>query len=399
MATRVTTMTNEQARRMALAAQGFARSRPKGKVDRRHFRRVFSDIGLLQLDSVNVISRSHYLPVFARIGGYSRDALDTFTTDGTEVFEYWGHEASLLPVQVYPLFRHRMDGMTPWRGVRRMEEEHPGYLDAVYEEIARHGPLTVSDLNDPGERTGPWWGYGKGKLAVEWLFASGRVTAYRTANFTRVYDLPERVLPGAVLEAEAPSQHEAYRRLLVLAAAHYGVGTARDLADYYRLHVPTARPIVEELAGEGLLRRVEVAGWPKAAFAHPEAVVPRRDSGTALLSPFDPVVWERDRAHRMFDFHYRIEIYVPAPKRIFGYYVLPFLLDGDLVGRVDLKAERTARELHVRGAHIEPGRDAARVATRMAAELHLMAAWIGLDEGVVVHRSGNLARELRRAVG
>ena len=363
----------------------------------RHFRRVFRTLGLLQLDSVNVVSRSHYLPVLARLGAYDRSRLDGFTTNHEEVFEYWGHEASLLPVDTYPLWRHRMDGIRPWRSIQALEEEHPGYVESVYEEIAMHGPLTVSDLSDPGLRTGPWWGYGRGKNALEWLFAKGRIAAWRNPDFTRVYDVPERVLPERVRAMEAPDRREAFRRLLMLAARHHGVGTTGDLADYYRLHGPTARPLLEELADAGALERVEVPGWRGPVYLHPAARLPRRVRGASLLSPFDPVVWHRERVERLFGFFYRIEIYVPQPKRVFGYYVLPFLLDGELAGRVDLKADRREGVLRVQAAHVEDGQDHLRVARGLAPELRQMAEWLGLDHVTVV-RKGNLAAKLHDEV-
>jgi uncharacterized protein YcaQ len=390
-------LTVAQARRIALAAQGFAAPRPTGAVDVRHFRRVFRAMGVLQLDSVNVVARSHYLPVLARLGAYDRTRLDGYTTHHEEVFEYWGHEASLLPVDTYPLWRHRMDAIRPWRSIVALEDEHPGYIESVYEEVARHGPLTVSDLSDPGLRTGPWWGYGRGKNALEWLFAKGRIAAWRDRNFTRVYDVPERVLPERVRAIEPPDRDEAYRRLLLLAAQHHGIGTAGDLGDYYRLHGPTVRPHLEELAATGRLLRVEVPGWRGPVYLDPEARTPRKIAGAALLSPFDPVVWHRERVERLFGFYYRIEIYVPQPKRIYGYYVLPFLLDGELVGRVDLKADRKAGVLRVQAAHAEDGRDHLRVARALAPELNEMAAWLELDHVTVVRR-GNLAATLHDVV-
>ncbi len=389
-------MTNDQARRIALAAQGFARPRPIGRIDVRHFRRVLNHVGLLQLDSVNVLERSHYLPMFSRLGPYDRAALDRWTTSSGEIFEYWGHEASLIPVDRYSTFRFRMGEMKPWGSVRRLLDERPGYIENILEQVAIRGPLTVADLDDAGERGGPWWGYAPGKHALEWLFASGRVTAYRSPTFGRRYDLPQRVVPAAVI-AESPSdQTEAYRTLLVDAARHHGVGTVADLADYHRLHKPTARPILEDLAVEGALVPVAVAGWRHSAYLHPDAVIPRRATGTALLSPFDSLVWNRDRVERMFGFRYRIEIYVPKPQRQYGYYVLPFLLDGDLVARVDLKADRKGRRLLVQTAHLEPGHEASRVVPPLTKELRAMAAWLGLDEVVIVDR-GDLASSLRIA--
>lgn len=390
-------LSNDQARRIALAAQGFADARPRGRVDRRHFRRVIDRIGLLQLDSVNVLQRSHYLPMYSRLGPYSIDALDEYTARSGEMFEYWAHEASLLPVERYPLLRWRMEEIEPWRRVRGIIGGHPGYVDSVYDEIAAHGPLTVSDLSDPGDRTGPWWGHGKGKVALDWLFAKGRVAAYRNGNFGRLYDLPERVVAAEHLHSPAVEKRDAFRKLLVLAARHHGVGTATDLADYYRLHRPTSRSVIDELAGEGEIREVQVEGWKHSGYMHPEAKLPRKISGAALISPFDSLVWERDRTERLFGFRYRIEIYVPQPKRVYGYYVLPFLVDGELAGRVDLKSDRKASTLLVQGAYNEDGRNPGDIAVRLAPEITSMSKWLGLKD-VKVARRGNLAAPLRALV-
>ncbi len=392
------TVSVDAARRIALAAQGLARSRPKGRIDRRHFRRAMGDMKLLQLDSVNVVARSHYLPMFARLGPYDVDALDAWTSHSGEVFEYWAHEASLVPVAHHPLVRWRMDEPLRWRRYRELMEEHPGYIESVRDEIAAHGPLTVSDLADSGERQGPWWGYGKGKIALEALFAQGEITAYRNGSFGRVYDLPERVVPEEILDLPTPPPEQAHEELLMLAAEAHGIGTAADLIDYHRLHAPTVRPILARLADEGRLEEVEVPGWKRPVYLHPEATRPRTVTGSALLSPFDPVVWNRDRAERLFDFHYRIEIYVPEPKRVHGYYVLPYLLDERLVGRVDLKLDRKAGRLLVKGAFHEEGVDRVAVAGRLATDLLEMATWLGAAD-VVVGTRGDLVRPLRVALG
>ena len=355
-------------------------------------------IGLLQLDSVNVAVRSHYLPVFSRVGGYERAALDSYASHSGELFEYWGHEASLLPVDMFPLFRWRMDDAVgrPWRRVTALRDEHPGYIEKVENEIATRGPLTVSQLADPGERTGPWWGYGRGNVALAYLFAAGRISARRGKQFIRIYDLTERIIPTDVFARRAPERSVAYRFLLELSARHHGIGTAADLGDYYRLHMPTARPILEELAADGVVVRVDVPGWRGPTYLYPDAVRAKTMRGTALLSPFDPLVWNRDRAERLFNFHYRIEIYVPKAKRRFGYYVLPFLLDGELVGRVDLKAHRDTGDLEVRTAHHEDGVDVPRVAGALRDELDGLASWLELDR--VIHADkGNLIRALRSA--
>lgn len=390
-------LSNDQARRIALGAQGFMDPRPIGRVDRRHFRRVIGRIGLLQLDSVNVLQRSHYLPMWSRLGQYSIEALDEFTAGSGEMFEYWGHVASLLPVELHRLLRWRMDAVRPGPRTRAMLEEHPDYLDSVLAEITEHGPLTVSELSDPGARTGPWWGHGKGKVALDWLFSVGRITAYRNGHFGRLYDLPERVIPAEHLISPTPTREEAFRELLLLSARHHGVATAVELGDYYRLHMPSVRKILQDMAAGGEIEEVAVEGWKHAAFMHPETKLPKKISGAALLSPFDPVVWERDRTERLFDFRYRIEIYVPQPKRIYGYYVLPFLVDGELVGRVDLKSDRKNGTLRVQGAYHEDGRESGEVAERLAPELTAMSMWLGLGK-VKVARRGNLAAELRSLI-
>jgi uncharacterized protein YcaQ len=382
---------------MALAAQGFGPSRPAGRIDRRHFRKVIAHIGLLQLDSVNVLQRSHYLPMWSRLGPYSTDSLDEYTARSGEMFEYWGHVASLIPAAHHRLFRWRMHEFEPWGRVRNLMDTQPGYIEDVREEIVANGPLTVAQLPDPGDRKGPWWGHGKGRVALDWLFASGQITAYRNGSFGRMYDLPSRVIAAEHLEEPDVPKLDAYRELLLLTARHHGVGTATDLADYYRLHAPTARKVLAELSAANELEEVAVEGWAPTAYLDPAARLPRRATGTALLSPFDSLIWERDRTERLFGFYYRIEIYVPQPDRVYGYYVLPFLMDGELVARVDLKANRKDCKLLVRAAHLEPERDGTRVAGALAAELEAMSEWLGLDD-VAVGRCGNLATTLRAAL-
>ncbi len=383
------TISNDRARRIALEAQGFRDVRPTGRVDARHFRRVLGRVGVLQLDSVNIVCRAHFMPVYSRLGPYDREALDRWAYGGA-LFEYWAHEAALMPVQRRHLLGFRMADEPHWNSFDRLRNERPGYIEAVLEEVRRRGPLTVSDLEDRGPRTGPWWGRDHGKLALEYLFDMGHVTTADRVGFKRVYDIVERVFPADVLDQPALPAHEAQKELLVLAARSLGVGTAEDLGDYYRIRMPVTRPLLDELEREGRIERVEVRGWAKPAYLHPDAVAPHSVPTRTLLSPFDPVVWFRDRALRLFDFHYRIEIYVPEAKRTYGYYVLPFLLDGDLVARVDLKADRTTGTLLVRGAWAEPGVDPAHVGRELRRELETYAEWLGLD-AIDVARNGDLA--------
>ena len=388
-------LTIDQARRIALGAQGFADTRPTGRVDVRHFRRVVDRIGLVQLDSVNVFSRTHYMPFFSRLGVYDRAALDAWLWGSGEMFEYWGHEASLIPVQDHPLWRWRMNGTFQWGGLERMKNEHPEYLAEVLEQVRDRGPLRTADLHDPGQGDGSsMWGWSKGKTALEALFMGGKVTTAHRTNFTRMYDLSERVIPKEQLGAKDLERDQAQSILLLQAARSMGVATAADIADYPRIKMPEARPLIERLATEGKLVEVEVDGWARTAYLDPDARLPRRVEGRALLSPFDNLVWFRDRIERLWDFHYRIEIYVPEPKRVYGYYVLPFLLDEELVARVDLKTDRKKGSLLVKGVFAEPGVDLARVGRELREELELTASWLGLKD-VVISRNGDLADVVR----
>ncbi|HEX9713113.1 MAG TPA: winged helix-turn-helix domain-containing protein [Actinomycetota bacterium] len=388
------TISASEARRIALAAQGFADPRPRGRVDARHLRKVIARTAVLQIDSVNVLARAHYLPVFSRIGPYPTALLDDLAYKRRELFEYWAHEASLIPVELHPLLRFRME-RSNWRRLERFADEHAEVLDAIMREVDARGPLGASDV-DGHRRTGPWWGWGEVKLGLEYLFWTGRVAVAGRRNFERLYDLPERVLPARVLNAPTPSEEESKTELLRIAARSLGVGTARDLADYFRLkHVAK---LLAHLVDEGTLTSVRVEGWRQQAFLARDARAPRAIGARALLAPFDPVVWERSRAERLFGFRYRIEIYTPAPKRVYGYYVLPFLLGEQLVARVDLKADRKAGALLVQGAFAEPGTDARATAGALAEELRTMAAWLGLD-AVKVGRRGDLSAPLRRSLG
>jgi uncharacterized protein len=388
----------DQARRLALGAQGFARPRPTGRIDRRHLRRTLDDVRLLQLDSVNVCVRSHYMPLFSRLGPYRRPLIDEMAYDGRELFEYWGHEASLIPIGRYPALRHRMAAVEPWPAIRRILAEDPTFVDRVHAEVEERGPLSVGDLEDGGGRTGPWWGWGNGKIVLEWLFAIGAVTVGRRVAFTRFYDLPERVIPDTHRRADPLSPGDAHRALALDGLRGLGIGTIADVADYWRLGVPALRPVMRALVDEGLVEVVEVPGWPSPAYVDPAATIPRHVEARALLTPFDPVVWRRERAERLFGFHYRIEIYVPEPKRKFGYYVYPFLLGDRLVARVDLKAHRDRGVLEARAAWLEEGEDATRVAGELAEELESMAAWLDLTDVEVAQR-GDLASALRASVG
>ena len=394
-----------EARRIALHAQGFNDPRPTGRVDRRHFRRVMERLGLVQIDSVNVLTRSHELPFLARLGPYDRGALATWLWASGEVFEYWGHEASLLPVALQPLLRWRMADDHQWSGVAAFQKSHPGLDAAVLESIRELGPVTLSQLEHLGDaikrrkpRPTDMWNWSPAKRAVEWHFWKGQVSAIRNPQtFERSYVDPKHVLPAAVLAAPTPADDDAMKELLLRAARSHGIGTAKDLADYHRLPIVPARRLVAELTTDGALRQVAVEGWKHPAFLHPEAVLPRWVRASALLSPFDQVVWERDRALRLFDFHYRIEIYVPKAKRVHGYYVLPFLHDGHLVARLDLKADRQAGRLLVQAAHAEPTWDDDKDLPALITRLAEMATFLGLGD-IEVAANGGLAKALASAV-
>ena len=395
--------TNAQARRIALAAQGFGTPRPRA-AHAGHLKRTVDRLGLLQIDSVNVLARAHYLPLFSRLGAYDSGLLDRLAwgpRGKRALFEFWAHEASLLPVSSQPLLRWRMqrarDNAGDGKGkLHQFRQQKARYIEEVRREIADRGPLAASELTRPGERRGAWWGWNDGKLAVEWLFFAGLVTtATRRGSFERVYDLTERVIPADVIATPTPSPEEAQRELLRLSAQALGIATEFDLRDYFRLGVADTKSRLAELVEAGDLVPVEVEGWSHAAYLDPAARQPRRIEARALLAPFDPLIWERDRTHRMFDFFYRIGIYTPAAQRTYGYYVLPFLLDERLVARVDLKADRAARKLLVHAAHLESGQDAGAVAGPLRDELRLIATWLGLAD-VVLPRTGPLAKAMAR---
>ncbi len=403
MTSRRRRISQERARRIALAAQGFADPKPTGAVSSRLFRRAMNRMNILQLDSVNVVCRSHYLPMFARLGPYDRAKLDRYLYHSGELYESVAHEASFTWQDVQPNLRFR-SRHARWSRAQELESEVPEYFQSVLGEIVERGPLSIKDLSDPGQRTGPWWGRSKGKIALEWLYASGRLAvSERTNMFVTVYDLPENVLRPEVLAQPDPSDDdEAMNRLVEIGARSHGIAADFDIADYYRLKVTDTRRILKQLVAEQTLEEVDVEGWKTPGYLHAEASQPRSMKARALLSPFDPVVWYRDRAERLFDFHYRIEIYVPEPKRVYGYYVLPFLLDDSLVGRVCLKADRKAGVLLVRGSFGEDDvmanrTDRDRVATELAASLAELAQWLDLD-GVSVGERGGLARPLASAV-
>jgi uncharacterized protein len=393
------TISLRTARRIALAAQGLGAARPQGRVDRRHVRRLFAAVGVVQIDSVNVIVRSQELPLWARLGAHRRDLLAGMADDN-ELFEYWGHMASLVPIDLHPLLRWRMERAKQghaWGELTKLARDQTQYIEEIYDAVRELGPVSAGELSTEESRSQPWWGWSDTKLALEYLFWCGRISARRRTTFERVYDLTERMIPAEVLATPTPSEDDAKRALLELGARSVGIGTARDIADYYRLNIPQARPLIHDLVEDGTLIKAHVEGWREPAYLHRDARIPRRIDAASLLSPFDSVVWERSRNERLFDFHYRIEIYTPAPKRVYGYYVLPFLLGDRLVARVDLKADRQAGALLAHGAFAEAGIEPGVIAEPLARELHALADWLELDR-VVVGRRGDVAHPLAGAV-
>jgi uncharacterized protein len=402
----MTRLTVAQARRVGVAAQGFHEAKPRGPITRAHLRRLISRIQVLQLDSVSVAVRAHYAPVFSRLGPYDRDVVDraawTHSARSPRLLvEYWAHEAALMAVDDWPLLRWRMREYEGGRWGKEIVKKNARLVDDIVAAVGELGPSTAGQIeahleSEPRGRKGPWWDRSDTKWVAEALFASGVLTTATRVGFARHYDLTENVLPPEVFAREVDDD-EAIRELTLRAATALGVGTEADIRDYFRLGAGQIKPALAKLVADGELEAVEVDGWKAPAYLRAGQIVPRFERGTALLCPFDPLVWFRQRAERLFGFHYRIEIYTPAPKRQFGYYVWPFLLDGQLVGRVDLKAERAQDALNVVGAFTEEGQDVSRVAAALAGELRSMARWLGLSD-VTVGDRGDLTATLRQAL-
>jgi uncharacterized protein len=385
-------LSRRAARRVALAAQGFARPRP-AVPGMRDLQRVVDTVGVVQIDSVNVVSRSHYLPFYSRLGPYDRALLDRARDSAPRrVVEYWAHEASLVPPATWPLldFRMRRARSDAWGGMRSVARDHPDLVAAVHDEVARRGPMTSREVEAalahdlPRQRDDWGWNWSLVKSALEHLFWAGELSsAGRTTQFERRYAVPERVLPpalrGQALDPAArPPEPEAFRRLVEISARAHGVGSEQCLRDYFRLAPDQARPAIVALVADGILLPASIEGWHRPAYLHRDARRPRRVFARALLSPFDSLVWQRDRTRALFGFDYRLEIYVPEHLRVHGYYVLPFLLGEDLVARLDLKADRSAGVLLVRRCSWEPGRGGPEDRAELDAELALLSGWLGL---------------------
>lgn len=394
----------KQARRMALVAQGFSGRQPPAQVKAVQVNRLIERLGVLQIDSVNAVVRSHYLPLFSRLGSYSPLLLEQAAwSQGRRrtLFEYWGHEASLLPMALYPLMRWRMQRASEGQGIyqqmARFGREQQATIRRVLAIVEQQGALGAGSLSTREERAGPWWDWSDEKHALEWLFAAGLVTVAGRRGFERLYDLPERVIAPAILQQAPLSEHSAQRGLLLHAATALGVGTEKDLRDYFRLEPADSRGRLAELVEDGQLQVCQVQGWKQSAYCLPEPSVPRKVAASALLSPFDSLIWERSRTERLFDFRYRLEIYTPQDKRVYGYYVLPFLHNERIAARVDLRAERASGRLAVHAVHEEePGLDEAGMLA-LALSLRQMADWLGLEQ-VQINCQRHSAARLRVAM-
>ena len=372
-----------EARSLALAAQGFDKPRTKSKSSTSDVVALFKKLGVVQIDSVNVLVRSQELPLFSRLGDHDRNAISK-ATESQKIFEYWGHEAAHLPVELHPLFRWKMNaartGKVKHWGLTSFYDDNKVFVKQILKHVETNGAVTARELSTRTKKKGTWWDWDDSKTALEYLFLTGQLMSRgRGTDFARIYDIPERVLPKKVLNAPTPTENDARKQLLVRSAIAQGVATASDLADYYRQKPAAVRPLIAELLEEGELRAVSVDGWTEKAFVHRSAKLPQKLHATALLSPFDSLVWCRPRNERLFDFHYRIEIYTPKEKRKFGYYVLPFMMNGQMVGRVDLKADRANSKLLVQSVHTEKGVKRSSINDALNAELGLLAYWLDLE--------------------
>lgn len=401
VAARPIEVSEREARSVAIAAQGLGPFRVATRPDRRHLRKAFRNMGVLQIDAVSAVARSHLLVLRSRVGGSHDDLLGLLERTAykhRQLAEYWCHEASYLPIQDWPLFRWRMrraERGELWKGIREFAAENSGFISKVERQVAAAGPVSAGELQKRG-RGSSWWGWSDSKIALEWLFWIGRLSVSKRDNFTRYYDLSERVLPPSAFE-HVPTENDAHLELLRRSAHHLGVASSEDLVDYHRLPKKEGKERVRELVENKELISVEVQGWDRPAYMAAAAKSGHVVSRSMLLSPFDPIVWFRPRAARLFGFEYRLEIYVPAGKRVHGYYVMPFLYENNLCARVDVRAELKTKVLHVPGAYVESEGLSDHGVEALADELRSLAIWRGLEH-VRVGQRGNLARRLRKAL-
>ena len=383
---RLDSLSIKDARALALAAQGFDSPRTKTKSTTADAVALIKKLGVIQIDSVNVLVRSQELPLFSRLGDHDRNAIPKATSQG-KIFEYWGHAAAHLPVELHPMFRFKMHAarsgrMKHW-GLTSFYAENKAFVKRILKHVEVNGSTSARELSTRTTKKSSWWDWDEAKTALEYLFLTGELMSCgRGSDFARVYDIPERVLPRKILQMPTSSETEARKELLVRAMRAQGVATMRDLADYYRQKPAVVKPLVSQLVEQGVLREVSVDGWQDKAYVHRNAQLPKQLFATALLSPFDSLVWCRPRNERLFNFHYRIEIYTPQAKRKFGYYVLPFMMNGEMVGRVDLKADRANSKLLVHSVHTEKGIKRSNISDALNTELRTMALWLELDKVV-----------------
>ena len=396
-------MSLDVARRVALGAQGFADSRPSGRVDRRHLRRVMNRMQVVQLDSIPVVARTQYMPFHSRLGPYDMTRFDDLAYNSGDWFEAWSHEASILPVETEPFIRwtwdRARDGHT-WKSLREVALREPQYVQAVLEEVRERGAVTGGTLFDPRplpDDGSGWWHRSLGVLALDWLFRIGELGIRRQGNFEKVFSPIEDIVPEHVRSQPTPSVDEAQKHLARIAVGTLGVGTAADIADYFRLPIREIRAALDALVEDGSVVPATVDGWTKPAFADPEARIPRTITGSTVLSPFDPVVWNRERAERLWGFEYKIEIYTPAAKRRYGYYVLPVMVDGDLVARMDVKTDREADVLRIKSCFAEEGHVNAQTAERVAEAVRDLRSFVG-SSSIEVEKRGDLASLLSEQI-
>ncbi len=399
------TLTIQQAQRLALKAQGFGRPRADAGNPVTHTRpimRCVDQMSVLQIDAINTVIRSHYMPAYSRLGHYCRDTLakQVFLPASQRLsrrryFEYWGHECSIMPLSLYPLFNWRRDdaanGVGVYKQISALNERKPEFVDAIRQQISDHGPATHRTLALDSRGSG-MWEWSESKQALEYLFWSGEITTVGRQGFERLYDFAGNSIPAEVVDQQI-DRLDAQARLILISVEALGIGTASDLRDYFRLPAKAADAAIEHLLSAGELEAVIVKGWKNTAYTLPDTALPRRSCATTLLTPFDPIVWHRERTERLFNFSYRIEIYVPAAKRQYGYYVLPFLMNGQLVARVDIKADRESGVLRIKGAWAEAGVDVSEVVENLFPELQRLASWLELGT-IDVCRNGDLATRL-----